>query len=187
MKERFFSARWRDRLLFPVALLFVVFEAVFRGAARLLLAVLASVPGMARARAATSRLPARIVLPLFLVPEAVSHLAGFFATYLLAHREFVLAIALAVIVKGGATLATVWIYQAAAPTLLAVPWFARGHGWLVSAKTWTLAQVAPARQAIARYWRSRQPSPHSVAGRWLRRFGVLRARLKAWLIRPGAI
>ncbi len=187
MKKRSFSARWRDRLLFPVALLFVVFEAIFRGAARLLLAILANVPGMARARAMIARLPARMVLPLFLVPEAISHLAGFYATYLLARREFVLAITLAVIVKGGATLATVWIYQAAAPTLLAVPWFARGHGWFVAAKAWTLLRVAPARQAIARYWLSRQPSPRSLAGRWLRRFRVMRAKLELWLIRPGTI
>ena len=187
MKKGAFAKRWRDRLLFPVALLFVVFEALFRGAARLLLAVLASLPGMARARAAIARLPARVVLPLFLVPEAISHLAGFFATYLLARREFVLAIALAVVVKGGATLATVWIYQAAAPTLLAVPWFARGHGWLVAAKGWTMMRVTPVRQAIARYWLSRQPSPHSRAGQWLRRLRAMRARLEAWLIRPGAI
>ena len=186
MKQRSFSARWRDRLLFPFALLFVVVEAIFRAAARFLLAALANVPGMARARAAIAGLPARVVLPLFLIPEAVSHFAGFFATYLLARGKFALAVALAVIVKGGATLVTVWIYQAAAPTLLAVPWFARFHGWLMVAKAWMLERVAPARRFFARYWRDRQPSPHSTAGRWLRRFRAMRARLEVWLIRPGA-
>lgn len=186
MKPRFFSVRWYDRLLFPVALLFVVFEAIFRSAARFLLAALASVPGMASARAMIGRLPARVVLPLFLVPEAISHLTGFFATYLFARGQFAFAVALVVIVKGGATLATVWIYQAAAPTLLAVPWFARGHDWFVALKQWTLALVAPTREAFSRFWHSRQPSPNSLAGQWLRRFRVLRTRLEAWLIRPGA-
>lgn len=187
MKTRSFSVRWRDRLLFPLALLFVVLEAVFQGAAQLLLAGLANLPGMARANAFVAALPAFVVLPLFLVPEVISHLAGFLAAMLLSRGQFLAAVALAVIVKGGATLATVWIYQAAAPTLLGVPWFARGHGWVVAAKAWTLLQLVPARQALSRYWREHQPAPFSFAGRSIRRFRAMRARLAVWLDSRGIL
>jgi hypothetical protein len=181
------AIQWRDWLLFPLALLFVFFEAVYRLAAQLLLATLAGLPGMMRARAAIANLPAGVVLPLFVVPEAISHLAGFGATYLLARGQFVAAIALAVVVKGAATLATVWIYQAASATLLAVTWFARAHGWAMSARAWTLRGIQPTRMFVRHYWQARQPAPNSTAGRLILRFRMIHMHLRVWLRRRASL
>lgn len=187
MTTRSMAIRWRDWLLFPFALLFVLFEAVYGLAAQLLLATLAGLPGMTRARAAVAKLPAGVVLPLFVVPEAISHLAGFGATYLLARGQFVAAIGLAVVVKGAATLATVWIYQAASATLLAVTWFARAHGWVMTARAWTLRRIQPARMFVRLYWRARQPVPSSTAGRLILRFRLIRLHLRVWLRRRASL
>jgi hypothetical protein len=163
-----------DVLLLPLAFAVVLFEDVFWRAAHRLLRGLDRVPLLRAVHAGLGRLPAAAVLPLFLVPEAVSHLAGFLGAYLLARGQVATAVALLVLVKGMATLAVVWIYQAAAPTLLGVGWFARMHATVLFVREWSLAQVAPLRDAL----RARLTGSPKIV---LRRFRAVRARLAAAL------
>jgi hypothetical protein len=86
------------------------------------------------------------------------------------------AIALLVLVKGTATLAVVWIYQAASPTLLGVRWFARMHDAVHFVRLWSQAKVAPLRQAL----RDRLGGSAKFGVRVSRRFRALRFRLVAW-------
>ena len=187
MRWRPLLARLRDWLLFPFALVVVLLEALYFAVARLVLGAVRGVPGMERwmerAKRFIGACPPAVVLPMFLVPEAISHAAGFLATLLLARGDVVPAVLLAVVVKGGATLATVWIYQAAAPTLLGVAWFARLHGWVMATRQWTLDQIAPARLFLRRLWHIWLHSPGSLTYRAMLRFRTLRARIALWLAR----
>jgi hypothetical protein len=156
---------WRirpvDILLLPIALLMVLVEDVLWRAARAILRRVAALPPVRRARCRLAGLPASAVLPLFLVPEAISHLAGLAATVLLAQGHVRTAILLAVLVKGGATLTVVWIYESASATLLAVGWFARLHGAVLAVRGWALDKVAPLHRAVLN--RLRRSTPLGVA------------------------
>lgn len=162
--------RLLDVLLLPVALLMVLIEDVLWDAARAILRRVAALPPVRRARGWVAGLPASAVLPLFLLPEAVSHLAGFAATVLLAQGHVWAAVLLAVLVKGGATLVVVWIYESASATLLTVGWFARLHAAVLAARGWALGKVAPMRQAVLN--RLCRSTPLGVAMR--RRIRLLR-------------
>lgn len=180
------GSRWRirplDVLLLPVALLLVLIEDVLWRAARAILRRVAALPPVRRARGWLAGLPAAAVLPLFLVPEAISHLAGFAATVLLAQGHVWAAVLLAVLVKGGATLLVVWIYESVSATLLAVGWFARLHAAVLAARGWALGKVAPMRQAVLN--RLRRSTPLGVAMR--RRVRLLRPVLASVMgvVRP---
>jgi hypothetical protein len=165
-----------DIVLLPLAIVVVLFEDVLWRAAQALLQGLGSSPPMRAAHAWVAGLPALAVLPLFLLPEGISHIAGFLSAYLFAQRKVAAAIALLVLVKGTATLAVVWIYQAASPTLLGVRWFARMHDAVHFIRLWSQAKVAPLRQAL----RARLGGSAKFGARVSRRFRALRFRLVAW-------
>jgi hypothetical protein len=164
---------WRirpvDVLLLPLALLVILIEDVLWRAARAALRRAEALSPVRRARRWVAGLPAA-VLPLFLVPEAISHLAGLAATVLLAQGHVRAAVLLAVVVKGGATLVEVWIFEAASATLLAVGWFARLYAAVLAVRGWALGKVAPMRQAVLN--RLRRPTPLGAAIR--RRIRLLR-------------
>ena len=162
-----------DILLLPLAVVVVLFEDVLWRAAQTLLRSLGSSAPMRTAHAWVARLPALAVLPLFLLPEAISHIAGFVSALLFAEGKVVAAIALLVLVKGSATLAVVWIYQAASQTLLGVRWFARMHDAVHFVRLWSQAKVAPLRQAL----RARLGVSAKFGFRVSRRFRALRLRL----------
>jgi len=142
-------ARWLlDTLLIPLAVIFVLLEDVLWNGTRRLLRMLDALPPVQAARARLAVLPASVVLPLFLVPEALSHLAAAYAAILLAEGRLHTATAVLVLGKGGTTLATVWIYRVCEPTLLRVAWFARLRGWALRVRDWALTQVRPIRSRL---------------------------------------
>lgn len=137
---------WRrsiDAALLPFALALVLTENVLWAGAKALLRELNRVRLVRRLRLAIARLPVSCALPLFLVPEIVSHLGEIYTAVLLAQGRFEAAVIVAVLGKGLATLIVVWIYQACAPTLLKVRWFARAHHAVLEFRYWTLLRIAP--------------------------------------------
>lgn len=179
-----------DVLLLPLAFAVVLLDDVLWDATLALLRRLERVGWLRSARGWVAGLPAMAVLPLFLLPEGISHLSGFLGAVLLARGQPGTAILLLVLVKGMATLAVVWIYQAASATLLAVGWFAWLHDAVQFVRGWSLSQIAPLRDALrARLQRFglRRSGPHSlgrIAGAVRRRFAGWRTRLAAWLGGP---
>lgn len=166
-----------DILLLLPALILVLVENVLWAGSRALLRRIIRLPLMCSAQRGLAQLPAYAALPLFLVPEACSHIAGFAAAILLARGHLLSATLLVVFGKGLATLILVWIYQACEPVLLRVHWFARIHDVVMTARGWLLAQLQPLRtKVLNRLYRSAKAS-----GRIARRFTALRRRLAAAL------
>ena len=164
-----------DVLLLPLAIGVVLFDDVFWNAAQRLLRRLERLGVLRRARGWVRSLPAIAVLPLFLLPEATSHAAGFLGAFLLTKGKVTTAIILLVLVKGMATLAVVWIYQAASATLLAIPWFSWMHDAIGWVRDWSLSQVEPLRNAL----RDRLHRTSRIGSVIRRRFLALRLRLVA--------
>ncbi len=134
-----------DTLLVPIAVVIVLIEDVLWAGALALLRRVNDLPAVRALRVQLERLPAAIALPLFLVPESVSHIAGAYATVLLAQGRVKAAILVGGLVKGLCTLLLVWIYQCCEETLLRVAWFARLHHWALAARDWAKAKFAPLR------------------------------------------
>ncbi len=166
-----------DVLLLPLAVVVVLLDDVLWDATLTFLRRLERVRLLRVTQNWVGGLPAVAVLPLFLLPEGISHLAGFLGAFLLAKGKAGAAIVLLVLVKGMATLAVVWIYQAASATLLAIGWFAWAHDAIGLVRTWSLSQVAPLRDAL----RDRLRRSGRIGGVIRRRFAALRARLAALL------
>jgi hypothetical protein len=166
--------RWgrvaRDILLLPPALIYVVIEHVFWAGAKRLLRQAARLDTINALQQGLKKLPAAAVLPLFLIPEILSHLGGFWATFLLVRHKWVAAMLAGIFVKGFATLLTVWIYQSCEPVLLSVKWFAWLHGQVMRGRDWVAARVKPARLLARRVIRG---SRSGIA----RRFAALRSVL----------
>lgn len=171
--------RWLlDMLLVPVAVLLILLEDVLWAGA---LAVLRAARRHAWVLAAQDRLaalPAWVVLPLFVVPEALSHVAGFYVTFLLAQGHVTAAMSM-LAAKLACKLMLVWIYTTCQATLMGVAWFARFHHWTSAWLAWAKAQVAPMqerfRALLARL-------------RWRRQAAGLRLRsrlraMRVWLAR----
>ena len=113
----------------------------------------------------------------------MSHVGGFYAAYLLAHRKVVAATAVAVFVKGVGLLIALWIFQACRPALMTIGWFAWGHGKLEAARRWAVAKVRPLWSRGRRLLRrmvmrsAERGSPHAgrrlkaIRAKLLKRFG----------------
>lgn len=179
-----------DTLLIPIAVLIVVIEDVLWVGALALLRGMNDMAAVRAMRVHLERLPASVALPLFLVPEAISHIAGAYATVLLAQGRILAAIIVGGLVKGVCTLLLVWIYQCCEETLMRVAWFARLHHWALAVRDWAFAQVGPMRArvraalapigAMLRDWLA--PFRREAAGR---EFNV-RSRLLGWRSRFSA-
>jgi hypothetical protein len=138
----------RNILLLPPALLYVIVEEVFwRGAKRLLRQV-ARLQAVAGLQSGLEKLPAAAILPLFLIPEVISHIGGFWASALLVHRHLLGALLVGLFVKGTATILEVWIYQSCEAKLLSVRWFAWAHRQVMRLKDWVDEATRPARRLI---------------------------------------
>jgi hypothetical protein len=166
--------RWgrlaRNILLLPPAVIYVVIEHVFWAGAKRLLAQAARLPAVSALQNRLAKLPPAAVLPLFLIPEIFSHVAGFWATDLLVRREWTAAMLIGVFVKGSATLMEVWIYQTCEPALMSVGWFAWLHRQILRARDWVADRTKPARRFAGRL------TKFSRSG-WSRRFAALRGML----------
>jgi hypothetical protein len=136
---RTFGRRLRDAVLLPLALLLVPIDWCIREGSR----VLRRWRVLRRLEARLAGWPAWAILPLFLIPEAMSHAGGFYAAYLLAHRKVLAATAVAVFVKGVGLLIALWIYQACRPALMTIRWFAWGHGKVEATRQWALDKIRP--------------------------------------------
>lgn len=163
-----------DVLLLPLALVLVFLEYVVWDGTHALLDLISKAPPVARLRARLQTLPPAVVLFLFLIPEAIDHLGGFWATMLLVKRHLVGATLVAVFVKGSAALIAIWIYQACEPSLLSVRWFAWLHHRVIAAKNWVFARTEPLVWRLRDVIRRRLHGP--VSGR-------LRRRLVHWRLR----
>jgi len=166
--------RWRrwlfNILLLPPALLYVVVEQVFWAGAKTLLRQAARLEAVDSLQQKLAKLPPAAVLPLFLVPEAFSHVGGFWATDLFVHRRLVAAALAGLLVKGSATLMEVWVYQNCEPALMSVKWFAWLHGKFLAGRDWVADRTRRVR-AFARLLFSSSGS--GIA----RRFRLLRGRV----------
>jgi hypothetical protein len=183
---RSFGRRLRDALLLPLALVLVSLHWVLQEGSR----VLRRWRPLRYLEARLASWPAWAILPLFLIPEAMSHVGGFYAAYLLAHRKVLAATTVAVFVKGIGLLVALWIYQACRPALMTVSWFAWAHGKVEAVRRWGLDKIRPAwnraRMMLRRLFLGRaavdgEPG-RAHAGR---RLAAIRARLLRRLNRPG--
>ncbi|WP_284944375.1 hypothetical protein [Acidisoma cladoniae] len=162
--------RLQDALLLPFALLLVLGGMALRGGAR----VLRRARIVRATEVVLARLPPWAILPLFLIPEAMSHIGGFYAAYLLAHRHFLAATVVVVLIKGVGLLIALWIYQACRPALMTIAWFAWSHGKVEAARAWA---VAAGRGVVPG---AGKPPGAAHAGR---RFSAIRLRIRRVLLR----
>lgn len=174
--------RLRDRLLLPLALLLVLFELTLQTIARMV----RHFGPLRRLEASIARLPPWAILPLFLIPEAMSHVGGFYAAYLLAHRKIVAATLVAILVKGVGLVVALWIYQACRPALMTIRWFAWLHGKVGAARLWAMQRIGPSLARVRRFmaglralvpWRRRPPMEPGAAHSG-RRLAAIRVRIR---------
>jgi hypothetical protein len=144
VRRRRWGALARNILLLPPALIYVVIERVFWNGAKRLLHQASRIPAIASIQQKLETLPAWAVLPLFLVPEAFSHIGGFWASALLVQRKWLAAMLVGIFIKGTATLMEVWIYQSCEKALLSVRWFAWVHGQAMRGRDWVYDKMRPA-------------------------------------------
>ena len=139
--------RWRrwlvNVLLLPPALLYILIENLYWAAARAALHA-SRLDAINALQRGLKRLPPAAILSLFLIPEVISHLGGWWATYLLVKRKWWSAVWTGVLIKGFATLLVVWIYQTCQPALMSVQWFAWLHGKFQKARNWMAERTEPA-------------------------------------------
>jgi len=174
IKRRNWGRVARDILLLPPALLYVVVERVFWVGAKRLLRRAERWQPVEAAQAKLETFPAWAVLPMFLVPEAFSHIAGFWASDMLLRREWLPALLVGGLIKGAATLMEVWIYQSCEQKLLSVRWFAWLHGHFMRGRDWVANRTRPILEATRGLVQGGGPG---IA----RRFGALRKLLAARL------
>jgi hypothetical protein len=172
MRRRNWGRVFRDILLLPPALLYILIEHVFWAGATALLRAASRLVSVHFLGGKLRRLRPLAVLPLFLVPEIISHIGGILATVLLVKDRLIAATLVGVLVKGMATLLTVWIYHNCAPALLSIHWFAWLHGQALRLRGWAASRTIGLRlTAASLLYRNRS--------RITRRFSAIR-----WCSRP---
>jgi hypothetical protein len=175
--------RLRDAVLLPLALLLVPIDWGLREGSRLL----RRWRPLRRLETRMAKLPAWAILPLFLIPEGMSHVGGFYAAYLLAHRKILAATVVALLIKGVGLLIALWIYQACRPALMTIRWFAWAHGKVEAARHWGLVRIRPAwtraRHLLRRALWGRRAATDPGAAHAGRRLAAIRARLLTRLTR----
>ena len=160
-------------LLLPLALLLELWSRViWRGSLALLNALSRTAP-LARLRLRLQSFPPWLVLALFLIPEAMDHLSGLWATLLFVQGHWLAATMVAVLIKGSAILIALWIYQSCEQSLMSVRWFARLHDAVISGKNQVIARTAPIRARIT--------APLHRSNYLTRRLAAWRQTLARWL------
>lgn len=165
--------RLQDLLLLPLALLFIVFEDILWRGAKMLLAGISALPAVGSLRGWLGLLPGYAALPLFLVPELGGRVGELWVAVLLYHKRVVAAVLVYALVRLIATLVAVFIWQACAPALLKLRWFARMVGWVEAARDWALARTAYLR-TMARL------AGFRAEGQLAQRFRMLRRLILRW-------
>lgn len=167
-----------DVLLLPLALLLEFLERVIWDGAKALLELVSRLAVVARLRRFLQKLPPLVVVFLFLIPEAIDHLSGFWATVLFVKGNWLAATIVAVFIKGFAILLGLWIYQSCEETLMSVRWFAVAHDKVIVARDWVLDRTRPIRQRL------RLAARDGERGRLARRLAAWRQRIAAAMNRP---
>ena len=96
---------------------------------------LARLPALAALEARVRTLPPYAALCAFVLPGLLLLPVKFLALLAIAHGHALSGIATIVLAKVGGAAVVARIYVLTLPTLLAVGWFARCHGWFMDAKT----------------------------------------------------
>jgi hypothetical protein len=129
----------------------------------------------ARIAAAIARLSPAATLIVFTVPLLVLFPLKFLEFWLLAHRHWLGAVLTLIAAKLLGLGVTAFVFGAARPKLLQMPWFARFHDWVM----WLLARahalVDPLKDRIRIWLRLFSPAR---AGRTLRLFRRIRRRMR---------
>jgi hypothetical protein len=166
-----------DVLLLPLALLLEFLDRVIWDGAKALLDLISRLAVVARLRRFLQTLPPLVVVFLFLIPEAIDHLSGFWATVLFVKGNWVAATIVAVFIKGFAILVGLWIYQSCEENLMSVRWFAIAHDKVILARDWVLDRTRPIRQRL------RLASRDGERGRLARRLAAWRQWIAAAMSR----
>lgn len=172
--------RWRHRLfvalLLPLALLLVVVEDVLWRGARALLRRAARWRPLVALQHQLGRLSGWAALPLFLVPEVTARVGEVWVAVLVAHGRIGTAVLVYAVVRLLATLIAVFIWQACAPALLRLPWFARIAAWIGRVRDWAWRHTEAPRRLLRRLAQGSHGLPHRL--RLVRQI-VLRPRRSA--------
>lgn len=163
----------RTRLFAPLvhlAALFLLLEEWCWDVGAWLGAGLARWPLLAALEARVRLLPPWGALCLFVLPGLLLLPVKLLAVVAIAHGHAVSGIATIVVAKLGGAAVVARLYALTLPTLLAVGWFARFHGWFMTLKD---------------HWVGRLRASHAFvqAGRLLR---AMRRTLRRWRNRRGA-
>ena len=173
--------RWLRRLmnllLLPLALLMVVLEDVVWAGALFVLRAVRTAGPVRRVEVWLGTLSGYAVLPLFLGLEVVGLAGKIWAIGLVARGYPVAGLEAYVVIRLGSTLLAVFVYQACAPALLRIGWFAWLVGWVHVARDWAVGLVRPV-LTVVRPWLLRvlRRGRGRLALRWFAIRRALRAR-----------
>jgi hypothetical protein len=158
---------------------------------------LARWPALAALETRVRTLPPYAALCAFVLPGLLLLPVKFLALLAIAHGHALSGIATIVVAKVGGAAVVARIYVLTLPTLLAVGWFARCHGWFMSAKTRCLGYLRAShayhlagramrglRIGCRRLLRRLRPRPADAEGRHASRLvRVLRRFVVQWRAR----
>ncbi len=131
----------------------------------------------ARIAAAIKRLSPAATLIVFAIPFVVLFPLKFLEFWLLAHRHWVGAVLTLIAAKLLGLGITAFVFTAARPKLLRMPWFARFYEWVMWLLACAHALVDPLKERIRRWLRMFSPARAGRAGRLFRRIpAACRAR-----------
>jgi hypothetical protein len=123
----------------------------------------------ARIAAAIERLSPTATLIVFTIPFVVLFPLKFLEFWLLAHRHWVGAILTLIAAKLLGLGITAFVFAAARPKLLQMPWFARFYGWVMWLLERAHALIDPLKERIRMWLRLLSPARAGRAGRLFRR------------------
>jgi hypothetical protein len=129
----------------------------------------------ARIGAAIERLSPAATLTVFAVPLIVLFPLKFLEFWLLAHRHWVGAVLTLVAAKLLGLGITAFIFEAARPKLLQMPWFRAFYQWVLWLLERAHALVDPLKRRIKKWLRMFSPAQ---AGRTMRLFRRIRRRMQ---------
>jgi hypothetical protein len=165
-------------VLIPLALLFLLEAWLWTRLQPLVARVVAAVPLerlKARIASAIERLSPAATLVVFAVPLIVLFPLKFLEFWLLAHRHWLGAVLTLIAAKLLGLGITAFIFEAARPKLLQMPWFRAFYQWVLWLLERARALVDPLERRIKTWLRMFSPAR---AGRTMRLFRRIRRRMQ---------
>ncbi|GAB3245639.1 hypothetical protein [Chitinimonas naiadis] len=123
--------RWATAPLVLLAALLIFLEEFLWDQLANLFGLLARLPFWARLERWVAGLPAWAALPMFLVPMVLLFPIKLAALWLIGHHHVVLGLQVILAAKIGGTAIAARLFMLLKPTLLTVPWFARGYAFFL--------------------------------------------------------